>query len=89
MTSTPIHATVDFARRNRVLSWFLGGLNFQIEHHLLSKICHVHYPALSKVVEELCHEFGIRYAAHKGFFSALTSHYRWLVIMGRPVAVAE
>jgi linoleoyl-CoA desaturase len=81
-----VQTTVDFARHNRLLSWFLGGLNFQIEHHLLSKICHVHYPALSHIVEEVCHEFGIRYAAHKTFWSALASHARWLTIMGRPVA---
>jgi len=79
-----VQTTVDFARRNRVLSWLLGGLNFQIEHHLLSKICHVHYPALSKIVEQTCHDFGVRYAAHNSFFSALSSHYRWLVRMGRP-----
>jgi linoleoyl-CoA desaturase len=52
-----VQTTVDFARRNRVLCWLLGGLNFQIEHHLFHKICHVHYPALSKVVEETCAEF--------------------------------
>jgi linoleoyl-CoA desaturase len=80
-----VQTTVNFARRNPVLRWFLGGLNFQIEHHLFSKICHVHYPALSKVVEEACQEFGVRYAAHKSFFSAVASHYRWLVMMGRPV----
>jgi linoleoyl-CoA desaturase len=79
-----VQTTVDFARSNRALSWFVGGLNFQIEHHLLSKICHVHYPALSKVVEEVCHEFGLRYQAHKTFWSAVASHHRWLVIMGRP-----
>ncbi len=79
-----VQTTVDFARRNRVLCWFLGGLNFQIEHHLFSKICHVHYPALSKVVEETCREFGIRYAAHRTFWSALASHARWLTVMGRP-----
>ena len=79
-----VQTTVDFARRNRVLSWFLGGLNFQIEHHLLSRICHVHYPALAKIVEETCQEFGIRYAAHTSFWSAVASHYRWLVIMGKP-----
>lgn len=84
-----VQTTVDFARRNRVLSWFLGGLNFQIEHHLFSRICHVHYPALSKVVEEACREFGVRYATHRGFFSALASHFRWLVLMGRPVGVTE
>lgn len=83
-----VQTTVDFARRNRVLSYFLGGLNFQIEHHLLSKICHVHYPALSKIVEEVCQEFGIRYHAHKSFWSALASHARWVTLMGRPIAIA-
>ncbi len=78
-----VETTVDFARGNRLLGWFVGGLNFQIEHHLFHKICHVHYPALSKVVEEVCHEFGIRYTAHKSFLSALVSHYRFLVAMGR------
>jgi len=83
-----VQTTVDFARRNRALCWFLGGLNFQIEHHLFHKICHVHYPALSGVVEETCREFGVRYAAHKSFFAALASHFRWLVRMGRPTGNA-
>ena len=84
-----VQTTVNFARRNPFLCWFLGGLNFQIEHHLFARICHVHYPALSKVVEEVCHEFGVRYAAHKSFWSAVGSHFRWLVQMGRPVAPAN
>jgi linoleoyl-CoA desaturase len=79
-----VQTTVDFARRNRVLCWLLGGLNFQIEHHLFHKICHVHYPALSKVVEETCAEFGVRYQAHRTFVSALGSHARFLMAMGRP-----
>jgi linoleoyl-CoA desaturase len=80
-----VQTTVNFSRKNPILRWFLGGLNFQIEHHLFSRICHVHYPAISKVVEETCREFGVRYAAHRSIFSALTSHFRWLVQMGRPV----
>ncbi|HTL29332.1 MAG TPA: acyl-CoA desaturase [Tepidisphaeraceae bacterium] len=80
-----VQTTVNFSRRNPVLRWFLGGLNFQIEHHLFSRICHIHYPDLSKIVEDVCHEFGVQYQAHKSFFSALASHYRWLVEMGRPV----
>ena len=84
-----VQTTVDFARGNRFLCWFLGGLNFQIEHHLFHKICHIHYPALSKVVEEACHEFGIRYAEHKTFFSAVASHFHWLVEMGRPIVAAN
>ena len=84
-----VQTTVDFARRNRVLSWLLGGLNFQVEHHLMSRICHVHYPALSKIVEEVCNEYGIRYNAHRTFWSALASHARWVRAMGKPTAVTE
>ena len=53
--------TVDFARRSRVVSWLLGGLNFQIEHHLFPRVCHVNYPALSPIVEQACREFGVQY----------------------------
>jgi linoleoyl-CoA desaturase len=78
---------VNFSRRNRALSWFVGGLNFQIEHHLFHKISHVHYPAISKVVEDVCREFGISYAEHRSFFSGVRSHYRWLTLMGRAPAL--
>jgi linoleoyl-CoA desaturase len=78
-----VQTTFDFSRGNRLISWFVGGLNYQIEHHLFPKICHVNYPVLSKVVEEECREFGLRYAVHRSLFSAIASHYRWLVAMGR------
>jgi linoleoyl-CoA desaturase len=81
-----VQTTVDFARRNRVLSWFLGGLNFQVEHHLFHRICHIHYPALSKIVEQACEEYGVHYGANNGLFSAIASHFRWLQRMGQPVA---
>ena len=57
--------SVDFSRQSRLLSWLLGGLNFQIEHHLFPRISHVHYPAISGLVEQTCREFGIRYTAHR------------------------
>lgn len=76
--------TVNFSRRSKLLCWFLGGLNFQVEHHLFHRICHVHYPALSKVVEQTCKEFDIRYAEHRSIFTAIASHFRWLVLMGKP-----
>jgi len=78
-----VQTTVDFSRGNPVLSWFLGGLNFQIEHHLFHKISHVHYPALAKVVEKACDDFGVKYAAHRSFFGAVASHYRFITDMGR------
>jgi len=77
-----VETTVDFAPRNRVLAWLVGGLNFQIEHHLFPQICHVHYPALAKLVEETCREFGLSYKAYKTFLAGVASHYRWLRRMG-------
>ncbi len=76
--------TVDFARRSRVVAWLTGGLNFQIEHHLFPEVCHVNYPAISKLVEETCREFGIKYSEHRSFRAGLASHFRWLRRMGTP-----
>lgn len=74
--------TVDFARHSKVESWLLGGLNFQIEHHLFPRICHVNYPAISKLVEQTCRDFGVRYGEHTSFRAGLSSHFRWLRRMG-------
>lgn len=78
-----LETTVDFARGNRLLSWLIGGLNFQIEHHLFPQICHVHYPSISPLVERTCHEFGLKYTVQKSFRASIASHYRWLRRMGR------
>ncbi len=78
-----VETTVNFARGNWLLSWYVGGLNFQIEHHLFPQICHVNYPALAPLVEETCREFGLRYSAHKTFRAGVASHFRWLRRMGR------
>jgi linoleoyl-CoA desaturase len=69
--------TVDFARRSWVVAWLLSGLNFQIEHHLFPRVCHVNYPAMPKLVEATCHEFGVRYTEHESFRAGLASHFRW------------
>jgi linoleoyl-CoA desaturase len=78
-----VSTSVDFARGNRAASWLLGGLNFQIEHHLFSRICHVNYPALAPVVEQTCREFGVGYRHNPTFLTALRSHYCWLRALGR------
>jgi linoleoyl-CoA desaturase len=77
-----VETTVDFARGSRWLSWFVGGLNFQIEHHLFPQICHIHYPSISPLVEQTCREFGLRYVAHETLLASLASHFRWLRRMG-------
>jgi linoleoyl-CoA desaturase len=82
-----VETTVDFARGSRVVSWLLGGLNFQIEHHLFPRICHVNYPAISKLVEKTCREFGVRYTEHRSVWVGIASHFRWLRQMGMPRTV--
>lgn len=79
-----VETSVDFLRKSRVTGWLLGGLNFQIEHHLFPRICHVHYPALAKLVEDTSREFGVRYHAHRTLWAAVASHFRWLRGMGAP-----
>jgi linoleoyl-CoA desaturase len=81
--------SVDFSRQSWLVSWLLGGLNFQIEHHLFPRISHVHYPAISELVEQTCREFGIRYTAHPSFRAGITSHFRWLRRMGMPDVMGQ
>jgi linoleoyl-CoA desaturase len=76
--------TVDFARHSRVVAWLLGGLNFQIEHHLFPRISHVNYPAISKLVEQACRDFEVAYTEHRSFRDGVIAHFRWLRRMGRP-----
>lgn len=76
--------TNNFARDNKLLSWYIGGLNFQIEHHLFPRICSIHYPAISRIVEKTAQEFGIPYNHHATFRQAVFSHYKTLKKFGNP-----
>ena len=74
--------TVDFAPTNVLLGWYLGGLNFQVEHHLFPRVCHLHYPALSRIVEATCRSHQVRYRCEPTLRSALAANWRWLRLMG-------
>ena len=79
-----METTSDFARTNKFLNWYIGGLNFQIEHHLFPKVCSIHYPALSSMVEDLAKKHGIRFNQHPTMWDAVKSHYRMLKRLGNP-----
>ena len=79
-----LRTTADFARGNRLLTWYLGGLNFQVMHHLFPRVCHVHYPQVARVVAEVCEKYQVSYRAHPSVSSAIRSHFRFLRVMGRP-----
>lgn len=71
-----LNTTANFATQSKSISWFVGGLNFQIEHHLFPKISHIHYPKISKIVQQTCKEFNIAYTEFPTLVSALASHFR-------------
>ena len=78
-----LETTANFAKRNKVLGWYVGGLNYQIEHHLFHNICHIHYPAIAPIVKETAEEYGIPYHEKRSFWDALGSHLRMLKQIGR------
>src|SRR6185295_14544382 len=78
-----IKTTANFATRNKVVSWLVGGLNFQIEHHLFPKISHVHYPAISKIIRKACEDYGIKYLEYPKVRLAVASHVAYLRQLGR------
>jgi linoleoyl-CoA desaturase len=75
--------TANFAPNNKLVCWFIGGLNFQIEHHLFPHICHVHYPKLSRIVASVAAEHNIPYNVMPTFRSALYAHGKMLKRLGR------
>ncbi len=74
--------TSDFARKNLFLGWYIGGLNFQIEHHLFPNICHIHYRKISYIVEKTAKEYNIEYNLKPSFSNAFISHIRMLKKFG-------
>ncbi|HAO45585.1 MAG TPA: acyl-CoA desaturase [Ferruginibacter sp.] len=78
-----VKTTSNFAMGNPVISWFVGGLNFQIEHHLFPRVSHVHYPAISKIVMQKCKEFNLPYNKYDTLFGALASHFRVMKYLGK------
>ncbi|MFW2476926.1 MAG: fatty acid desaturase family protein [Sediminibacterium sp.] len=80
-----IKTTANFATKNKLVSWLVGGLNFQIEHHLFPKISHVHYPAISEIVRNVCREYQLQYIEYPTMRKAVVAHVRFLRQMGRPV----
>jgi linoleoyl-CoA desaturase len=76
--------TTNFGNNSPLFSWYVGGLNFQIEHHLFPNICHVHYRKLAGIVQSTAAEFNLPYKSYKTFGSAIVAHARMLKQLGQP-----
>ena len=80
-----LRTTSNFGVRSNITTFFCGGLNMQVEHHLFPHVCHIHYPALSSIVKETAKEYNLPYHENSSFLSALGSHFRMLRKFGQPV----
>ena len=83
-----LQTTSNFGPKSRIFQWFIGGLNYQVEHHLFPNICHVHYRKLSKIVKETALEYGLPYYSEPTFMSAVRSHSKMLYNLGKPTVKA-
>lgn len=75
--------TANFSTKSKLVSWFVGGLNFQVEHHLFPRISHAHYPALNELLKEVCAKYNVNYIEYPSVLSALRSHVVHLKRVGR------
>lgn len=78
-----LKTTANFAPRNKFISWLVGGLNFQIEHHLFPKVSHIHYANLRRIIKQACQEYNVPYIEYPKMRHALLSHVSFLKQMGR------
>jgi linoleoyl-CoA desaturase len=78
-----LKTTANFATKNKLISFLVGGLNFQVEHHLFPKISHVHYPAISKIIRQTCEEFNVQYIEYPRLRLAIASHVAHLKELGQ------
>lgn len=81
-----LETTADFSRHNRLGSWLMGGINIHVIHHILPQVCHVHYPALTKILKQTCDDYGIEYQENPDFWTALKKHYKILKHLSFPDA---
>ena len=74
--------TVNFSTKNKIINWFTGGLNHQIEHHIFPHISHIHYYEIGAIVKKTAQEFNLPYNEYRTIQSALFSHFKFLKQMG-------
>ena len=84
-----LETTADFSRKSKIGSWLMGGINIHVIHHIMPGVCHVHYPALTKILIKVVNEHGLEYQENHTFGSALVKHLRMLKILSKPEAKVD
>ena len=77
-----LYNTTNFAPKSKLFSWYVGGLNYQVEHHLFPNICHIHYREIADIVRETAKEYNLPYNSYNTFYRALKEHTKMLYALG-------
>ena len=77
-----LKTTVNFACNNKLVNWFTGGLNHQVEHHVFPNISHIHYNKIAEIVKNTAKEFNLPYNEFKTTKDAIIAHFKYLRLMG-------
>ena len=80
-----LRTTVDVHCRTRLgarlLHWLMGGLDFQVEHHLAPGLPHTVYPLVAERLKRAgAEQPAVR--SHVSPWKAIRSHRRWLQLLG-------
>ena len=75
-------------RGGRVVDVALGGLNYQIEHHLFPSMPSVNLPRLQPIVRDYCEELGVSYA-ETGLVESYAIALRHMHEVGAPLRAAR
>jgi len=81
-----LYTTCDFSPDSKIFTWLVGGLNFQVIHHLFPNISHIHYKKLAPIVQSTAQKYGLPYFVNPTFYKAVKEHFRMLKILGREAA---
>lgn len=84
-----LYTTSNFAPKNKFISWYTGGLNHQVEHHIFPNISHIHYGKISKIVKETAKEFNLPYNEYKTTRRAIIEHFKQLNLLGKKPSYAS
>ena len=89
MGHSPDKNNCQLCPQDKVISWFVGGLNYQVEHHLFPRVSHIHYPAISKIVHKICKRHNLPYNEYSTMMAAVASHFRMMKQLGKKPAKAQ
>jgi len=79
-----LYTTANFAPKNKIVNWFTGGLNHQIEHHIFPNISHVHYSKIGEIVKQTARECNLPYHEFSTLRGAVAAHFKHLKALGQP-----